>query len=96
MESKKLEKLIEKLNNLVIIPLNGMKEILHSYGLNIKYLGKIAEKVTSIHVKSLCKLEMAARSIKKIIRFHMSEFYLNKSDIDEVERTYEQIETMVG
>ena len=60
-----------------------MKELLHSHGLNIKYLGKIAENVTN-HVKSLCKQEMAARSIKKIIRFHMSEFYLNKSDNDGV------------
>ena len=44
-----------------------MKICFHHYGINLHYLGKVAEKTTVPHVREICVIEMFARVCKRII-----------------------------
>lgn len=41
---------------------------MHKFGIPIILIGKIANYIKLPHVKRLCELEMAARTINKILR----------------------------
>ena len=63
------ESLLMALDSLYLIPYNSetLKICFHYYGINLCYLGKIAERSTIPHIRELCLIDMFARVCKKII-----------------------------
>ena len=59
----------KSLDNLCYIPLDSehLTEIFHSNGINMFYLGKVAEQTTVPHVRELCIIEMISRICKRLI-----------------------------
>ncbi len=43
----------------------------------MRYLGWVAKNSNYPHVSNICKIELAARACKKILRHHMSDYLLN-------------------
>ena len=67
--NKKLSNLITALDSLYLVPYNSetLKICFHYYGINLHYLGKVAERTTVPHIREMCVIEMFARVCKKII-----------------------------
>ena len=67
--NKKLSNLITALDSLYLVPYNSetLKLCFHHYGINMHYLGKVAERTSVPHVREMCLIEMFARVCKKII-----------------------------
>ena len=65
----KLSNLITALDSLYLIPYNSetLKLCFHHYGINLHYLGKVAERTSVPHIREICVIEMFARVCKKII-----------------------------
>ena len=65
----KLSNLITALDSLYLIPYNSetLKLCFHHYGINLHFLGKVAERTTVPHIREICVIEMFARVCKKII-----------------------------
>lgn len=63
------ESLLMALDSLYLIPYNSetLKICFHYYGINLHYLGKIAERSTIPHIRELCLIDMFARVCKRII-----------------------------
>ena len=66
---QKLNNLITALDSLYLIPYNSetLKLCFHHYGINLHYLGKVAENTTVPHIREICVIEMFARVCKKLI-----------------------------
>ena len=64
-----LEFLIAALDSMYLVPYNSetLKIAFHYYGINLHYLGKVAERTKVPHIRELCLIEMFARVCKKII-----------------------------
>jgi len=65
-------KVIEQLDSLNVMPIDStsLTRLFHTNGLNMRYLGLVAEHCTLSHVKDLCVIEMLARTIKNIIQYN--------------------------
>ena len=63
-------KSLENLDNLPVDSWSFTKDI-HSAGINIRYIGLIAENAKLPHICNLCMIEMVARTCKKIYRHEM-------------------------
>ena len=65
----KFQNLLMALDSFYFIPYNSetLKICFHYFGINLCYLGKVAEKTTIPHIRELCLIEMFARVSKKII-----------------------------
>ena len=65
----KLSNLITALDSLYLVPYNSetLKLCFHHYGINLHFLGKVAERTTVPHIREICVIEMFARVCKKII-----------------------------
>ena len=63
------ESLLMALDSLYLTPYNSetLKMCFHYYGINLYFLGKIAERSTIPHIRDLCVIDMFARVSKKII-----------------------------
>ena len=57
------------LDSLYLVPYNSetLKICFHHYGINLHYLGRVAERTTVPHIREICLIEMFARVCKKII-----------------------------
>ena len=66
---KNFESLLMALDSLYLVPYNSetLKICFHYYGINLAYLGKIAERSTIPHIRELCLIDMFGRVCKKII-----------------------------
>ena len=67
--NEKLSNLITALDSLYLVPYNSetLKLCFHHYGINLHYLGKVAERTSVPHIREICVIEMFARVCKKII-----------------------------
>ena len=67
--NQKFENLLMAFDSLYLIPYNSetLKICFHYYGINLHYLGRVAERTTVPHVREICVIEMFARVCKKII-----------------------------
>ena len=67
--NQKLSNLITALDSLYLVPYNSetLKLCFHHYGINLHYLGKVAERTSVPHIREICVIEMFARVCKKII-----------------------------
>ena len=65
----RLTYLLNALDSLYLIPYNSetLKICFHYYGINLHYLGLVAERTKIPHIRELCLIEMFARVCKKII-----------------------------
>ena len=66
---KNFESLLMALDSLYLVPYNSetLKICFHYYGINLAYLGKIAERSKIPHIRELCLIDMFGRVCKKII-----------------------------
>jgi len=66
-----IPKVVEQLDSLHIIPIDSvtLTQVFHSEGLNMRYLGAVAEQSSLYHVKELCIIEMLARTLKNIVQY---------------------------
>ena len=67
--NQKLSNLITALDSLYLVPYNSetLKLCFHHYGINLHFLGKVAERTSVPHIREICVIEMFARVCKKII-----------------------------
>ena len=67
--NQNFENLLMALDSLYLIPYNSetLKICFHYYGINLHFLGKVAERTMVPHVRELCVIEMLARVCKKLI-----------------------------
>lgn len=60
----------------------SVSQTFHNKGINMRYLGQVCALSTIPHVKSLCIVEMCARSIKKIFRTTLTDYILTNFQKD--------------
>ena len=67
--NEKFDNLLMAFDSLYLVPYNSetLKICFHYYGINLHYLGKIAERTSVPHIREICVIEMFARVCKKII-----------------------------
>ena len=67
--NQKFDNLLMALDSLYLVPYNSetLKICFHHYGINLHYLGRVAERTTVPHIREICLIEMFARVCKKII-----------------------------
>lgn len=75
LREEHLRVLLDKLESLEFLPIDNfsISEIFHSHGINMRLLGLAASKTNYPHLMNLFCSEMAARSCKKVYRFHTIE-----------------------
>ncbi len=58
--------LVQKLDKLDIVPVDSISitQAFHTHGINMRYLGIVAQLTNIPHVKDICLIEMCARSSK--------------------------------
>ena len=63
----KIPQLVSLLDSLVIIPVDSatLEETFHIQGVNMRYLGEVANLSKLKHVKDLCVADMLARTLKR-------------------------------
>ena len=68
LQYNNIKTIVSLFENLEEIPLSSrqLKGVLHSHGVNIRYLGRVTSQLTQHHIKSLCITEMIARMAKNI------------------------------
>lgn len=78
LESKFIQNLVNKLDRMEFLAIDShnLTKIFHKFGVNMRYLGKVAQRTTLPHIRSLCVWEMLARSMSRIYNYWISEFLL--------------------
>ena len=69
-----IKTVVSLFENLEEIPLSSrqLKGVLHSHGVNMRYLGRVASQLAQHHIKSLCLTEMIARTAKNLYNEQIS------------------------
>ena len=70
-----IEKMVQEIDTLenIIVDSKMLSCVFHSFGVNMRYLGRVAEKTVIPYFKSLVRVEMVARACKGIFFQHVSE-----------------------
>eukprot|EP01022_Parablepharisma_sp_SALTPOND_P010992 TRINITY_DN1454_c0_g2_i1.p1 TRINITY_DN1454_c0_g2~~TRINITY_DN1454_c0_g2_i1.p1 ORF type:complete len:1135 (-),score=143.33 TRINITY_DN1454_c0_g2_i1:10055-13459(-) len=68
-------RVVEQLDSLNVVPIDSatLTQVFHSEGLNMRYLGLVAETSVLTQVKDLCVTEMLARTLKNILHEELSD-----------------------
>jgi hypothetical protein len=48
-----------------------VSELMHTFGLNLRYLGEVASKVENVRVRVILEREALIRSAKRVLNRHM-------------------------
>ena len=82
LQNEYLGEFLKKLEEKEYFPLDcySLREIFHTQGINMRYLGKIAKYTILPHIKQICMADMIARKIKTIFRYYIAEFISNKNE----------------
>jgi len=69
LQTKIIPNLVNLLDSLTLVPLDSrtLTEIFHSYGVNMRYLGRIALYSNLFHVQDICINEMITRILKQLL-----------------------------
>ncbi len=69
-----IPRVVDQLDSLNIIPIDSatLTQVFHSEGLNMRYLGIVAEQSILSHVKDICVTEMLARTLKNVLQYFSS------------------------
>ena len=64
-----IPQLVSLFDSLTIIPIDSesLTRAFHQQGVNMRYLGAVASKASLLHVRTICTVEMIARTIKRIV-----------------------------
>jgi len=65
----------------------SLRELFHSQGVNMRYLGKIAKYTVIPHIKQICLTDMVARKIKTIFRYYLADFIKYPENYDKRKRS---------
>ena len=78
----KIPQLVDLLDSLIIIPIDSaaLEEAFHIQGVNMRYLGEVAQRSKLKHVKDVCITEMLARTLKRIFNSALSSLILSNCD----------------
>lgn len=52
----------------------SLREIFHTQGVNMRYLGKIAKYTIMPYIKQICIVDMIARKVKTIFRYYFADY----------------------
>ncbi|KRX06516.1 hypothetical protein PPERSA_05129 [Pseudocohnilembus persalinus] len=82
IKMENFKQVVQDLENMDFLPVDSqtLTQILHANGLNIRYLGKLAEEIQLPHIQNLCIQEMVSRAIKKIFRETIADYIENFSN----------------
>ena len=88
LQTKIIPNLVSLLDSLTLMPLDSktLSEIFHSYGVNMRYLGRVAFS-NLFHVQDICINEMITRILKQLLNAQIANSILEYQDEDE---SYEQ------
>ncbi len=66
-----IPRVVEQLDSLNVIPIDSatLTQVFHSEGLNMRYLGAVAEISILSQVKDICITEMLARTLKNVLQY---------------------------
>lgn len=69
LQTKIIPNLANLFDSLTLVPLDSksLSETFHSYGVNIRYLGRVALYSNLYHVQDICINEMIARQLKQLL-----------------------------
>lgn len=56
-----------------------LKEKMHAAGINMKYLGEIAEITKIPYIMNTVIIDMVARAFKKVLNYTISDLYINSN-----------------
>ena len=79
LRETKVNQVVDLLDSLIIIPIDSatLEEAFHIQGVNMRYLGKVAQSSKLKHVKDLCFTDMLARTLKRIFNIALSQLILH-------------------
>lgn len=85
LQYEHIEKMVKEIDSLekIIVDSQMLTSVFHSFGVNLRYLSRVAEKTSIPYIKSMIKVEMVARACKGIFFQHISETiteYSNNKD----------------
>ena len=86
-----IRRLVQELDSLDSMPYDskGISEIFHAFGVNLRYLGDVAEMSSLIHIKNMMHVEILARTCKNLYLQEISEtvlsFAADKEEREEAE-----------
>lgn len=96
LREEKIPQLIDLLDSLIVIPIDSetLQEALHVQGVNMRYLGVVAQNTTLPHIRDICYTEMFARTLRRLFNTNISNLILkhqertveNKKEIQELKR----------
>ena len=95
LKRKVIHDLVTMLDDLQIIPIDSesLGQVMHTYGINMRYLSHVCVLTGVPHVKDLCVTEMLARTFKNIINTKLSELLLeNKLEYVGLEKKRQELE----
>lgn len=71
-----IPEMVAALDRLVIVPVDSptLTRIFHDYGVNMRFLGMMADTCQLPHLKEIAIIEMVARTCKKVLNHHWLEF----------------------
>ena len=82
LQQETIPRLVERLHRLELTPVDSFQisQCFHGQGVNIRFLGHVAQQTRLPHIKEICEVEMIARSCKKLIRQELRELILQMQE----------------
>ena len=87
LKTKHIEAFTKELDNLnyTVIESCTLKNAFHHFGVNLRYMGKVAEKSSLVHIKQMIYIEALARACKVLLFQNLAEFSIEYSNSQEGE-----------
>ena len=94
----RIELLVERLENIEVQFCNSgeLSALLHEYGVNMRYLGVLLERVNLNWIKEIVMSEICARSAKNFINFDLQDCLLNLSESNAENVRNFQVKQVIG
>lgn len=67
--------LVKRLDDseIILVDSHGINTVFHEYGINLRFMGTVAEKSRMGHVKTVLGIEMIAQTLKKVFFGNLEE-----------------------
>jgi hypothetical protein len=95
LRTQRIPELVEMLDSLSIMPIDSksMTEAMHAHGVNVRYLGLVAQQTALPHIKDICVVEIIARAAKKMLNQHLAEVMFDYAEEGKEEKSVASDET---
>lgn len=82
LHEEKILQLIDLLDSLIVIPIDSetLQEAFHVQGVNMRYLGVVAQGTILPHIRDICYTEMFARTLKRLFNTNISNLILKRQE----------------